>query len=72
MSRRSWLEWDRRRAYEKLYGHLSILIQWECGQLQIPYVELMLCSKKRLEQITRLAAKHGGWKLINHTKGENL
>lgn len=72
MSRRSWLEYDRRRAYEELYGHMSILIQWEGGQLQIPYVELMTCSKKRLAEITRLAAKCGGWKLIDHTKGENL
>lgn len=72
MSRSSWVDFDRLCAYEKLYGHMSILIQWGGGQLQIPYAELMLCSKKRLEEITRLASKCGGWKLVDHTKGENL
>lgn len=67
-----WFEWDRKRSYTKLYGHLSVLIKWDGGQLQIPYVELMLCSKKRLQEILRLAAKCGGWKLINHETGEQL
>lgn len=67
-----WEDFERKRVYTELYGHLSILIQWEGGQLQIPYLELMLGPKKRLQEIIRLAVKCGGWKLINHETGEQL
>ena len=68
MSIRSWLEEDRRRSYNELYGHLSIVMESGSTRIQIPYVELLTCSKKRLAEITKLAVKYGGWKLIDHTK----
>lgn len=67
---RSYADQQREIEYNHLYGHLSVRIEWETGFIQMPYVELMMCSKKKLAKIVRFAAKCGGWKLINHNQEE--
>lgn len=66
--RMRYLEYDRKVAYNNLYGSLSVVIEWDTGRMQIPYVDLLLCSKKELSRIVKFAAQHGGWKIINHNE----
>jgi hypothetical protein len=56
----------------KLNSPPSIVIQWDTGRLEIPYKELLTCSKRRLRKIICFAMKHGGWKLINHNEESKL
>ena len=59
---------DKMRAayFRGKYKEYSIVIEWETGRLQMPYAELLTCSKKRLRKIIHFAAKHGGWKVIKN------
>lgn len=68
----NYIDQERKIEYNHLYGHFSIVIEWETGRIQMPYVELLMCSKKKLAKLTRLAAKCGGWKLIDTQKENNL